>query len=222
MAARRKKTRASKKRKLSGAESTEPAKKKAKLSDEPSEIVFDDFPDFRPNLTPKQIFERGSFQDQGGYFRPIQSMHFKSELRNAWKEFTAKGQCLEGVAVEKLVAPKGLSQRALNGRNRYGVRAGSSLSDWEGKRWISAQDPYGWVQWYCRFTDGRRTDDDERQIRRWKNFAGLKGRWKRFLLNKIVRANAEWDDEKISPVTRQNLQHWAYQLTEKDVEDFKH
>ena len=31
---------------------------------------------------------------------------------------------------------------------------------------------------------GRRTDDDERQIGRWKGVAGLKGRWKRSLVNK--------------------------------------
>ena len=37
----------------------------------------------------------------------------------------------------------------------------------------------------CRFYQGRRTDDDERQIGRWKGVAGLKGRWKRSLVNKV-------------------------------------
>ena len=40
-------------------------------------------------------------------------------------------------------------------------------------------------QWYCRFYQGRRTADDERQIGRWKGVCGEKGRWKRSLVNKV-------------------------------------
>ena len=35
----------------------------------PKTIHFKDFPDFKPNLTPKQIFQLGSFG--GTYWRPI-------------------------------------------------------------------------------------------------------------------------------------------------------
>ena len=35
------------------------------------ELVFKDFPDFKPNLTPRQIFTLGSFG--GTYWRPIYS-----------------------------------------------------------------------------------------------------------------------------------------------------
>ena len=34
---------------------------------------FKDYPEFTPNLTPKQIFLLGSFIDQGGYWRNIYS-----------------------------------------------------------------------------------------------------------------------------------------------------
>ena len=70
---------------------------------------------------------------------------------------------------------------------------------------------------YCRFYLGRRTDDDERQIGRWSGVAGPKGRWKRALLNKVVASNARWDDAAISPVIRQTLLHWAFEITEADV-----
>ena len=79
---------------------------------------------------------------------------------------------------------------------------------WEQHGWIDPQDPRGWFQWYCRFYLGRRTKDDARQISRWAGVAGAKGRWKRALLNKIVAANARWDDAAISPVVRQTLLHW--------------
>jgi hypothetical protein len=62
---------------------------------------------------------------------------------------------------------------------------------------------------YCRFYQGRRSADDARQIGRWAGVTGAKGRWKRALLNKIVAANARWDDASISPVIRQTLLHWC-------------
>ncbi len=36
-----------------------------------NELIFDDFPEFKPNLTPKQVLQAGSFG--GTYFRPILS-----------------------------------------------------------------------------------------------------------------------------------------------------
>ena len=80
-----------------------------------------------------------------------------------------------------------------------------------------AQDPYGRFQWYCRFYRGRRTSDDERQIGRWLKLAGPNGRFKKRLINMIKKKNTSYDDEKVSPVIRQVLLHWGYQLTNKDL-----
>ena len=83
---------------------------------------------------------------------------------------------------------------------------------------IFLQDPYGWFQWYCRFYQGRRTEDDERQIGRWKRCAGETGRWKNNLISKIAKAGCAWDNYGVSPVVRQTLQHWAYQLNQEDFD----
>merc|ERR1719158_1287501 len=101
-------------------------------------------------------------------------------------------------------------------KNKYGVKCGASLAEWENFGWMRAQDPYGWFQWYCRFYQGRRTEDDARQIDRWVKCAGEKGRGKNNLISKIIKAGASWDDFSVSPVVRQTLQHWGYELTEDD------
>merc|ERR1711879_509943 len=100
--------------------------------------------------------------------------------------------------------------------NRYGAKCGQTLEAWEGSGWIHKQDPYGWFQWYCRFYRGRRSDDDVRQINRFLNCAGPKGRWKNNLCRKVMNAGKMFDDSSVSPVVRQTLLHWAYELTEED------
>jgi len=169
---------------------------------------FEDYPEFQPNLTPKQIFLLGSFIEWGGYFREIYSSVLKKKLNNQHKEFTF----LKDVPKYLLVNP----EKNYKKYNRYSVKCGSSLEDWENKGWINKQDPYGFIQWYCRFYNGRRTTDDQRQIKRWLNIAGPKGRFRKALINKINAKNAKFDDESISPVIRQTLQHWGYVLTKKD------
>ena len=54
--------------------------------------------------------------------------------------------------------------------NMFGVRSGLSREEWAAKGWLRPQDPLGWFQWYCRYTLGRRTDDDVRQIARHNAF----------------------------------------------------
>lgn len=185
--------------------------------------IKDKYPEFKPNLTPKQIFELGSFHDQGGYFRNIKSIYYDKKLVNTWKKYTAKGKCLEGVDIDLLVTPeKFKTQKSKNELNKYKKKAGLSLKEWHDFGWIHKQDPYGWIQWYCEFYDGRRSPDDHRQIIRWIKFAGeTQGRWNKNLMNKIIKSDTTFDDFTISPIIRQSLQHWAYQLTKEDFEKYK-
>ena len=43
-------------------------------------IHFEDFPEFKPNLTPREMFEKGSFG--GTYWRPIYSEIVNKDLKN--------------------------------------------------------------------------------------------------------------------------------------------
>jgi len=176
-------------------------------------LVFPDSKEFRPNMTPKEVLQAGSFG--GTYFRPIKSSVTGLKYNKMWNELPQNW--LEGLDVKTKISSTNYDTNV----NTYKVKCGGSLEMWETSGWIQAQDPYGWFMWYCRFYLGRRTEDDERQISRWKNCAGLKGRWKGNLISKIARSGARYDDFSISPVVRQTLQHWGYVLTPKDYEQGK-
>lgn len=166
-------------------------------------IYFSDHPEFSPNLTPREIFLRGSFG--GTYWRPIYSNITKKNYKNEHHEFSKWW---------KDIPESKLSSNKCNLKiNKYGVHSGTSLRYWESKKWIKEQDPYGWVQWYCRFYNGRRSKDDKRQIARWLAFAGPNGRFRLRLINMCIKAKKRFNDESVSPVIRQGLQHWAYKLT---------
>ena len=181
---------------------------------------FKDFPNFHPNLSPKEVLQMGSFG--GTYFRPIFSDVTKKQYgEEVWKELPA--DWLRGLNIKKQVA----SPKYDLSVNRYKAKSGASLEEWESSGWMRDCDPYGWFQWYCRFFQGRRCADDERQISRGNKCFGPTGRWKTNLCNKIA-ASAEAGKSKgrtlaseienyaISPMIRQTLQHWGYRVTEKD------
>ena len=168
-------------------------------------LQFKDFDEFQPNLTPKEVLQMGSFG--GTYFRPIKSrITGKSYVNEAWEELP--NSWLHGLNIETEVAS---SYYDIN-INKYKVKCGASLEMWEDKGLIKAQDPYGWFQWYCRFYRGRRTDDDKRQIDRWLKLAGPNGRFRKRLLNMIKKKGVKKNDYTVSPVIRQVLLHWAYQI----------
>ena len=101
-------------------------------------------PDFRPELSPKQMLKLGIF---GGKYMT----DCASEFPEDW--FKKAKLC---------------SERHDSKLNCFGVNASQPLSVWREKGWIYEEDPRGWFQWYCRYFMGRRCPDDERQIKRWK------------------------------------------------------
>ena len=68
---------------------------------------------------------------------------------------------------------------------------------------------------------GRRTDDDERQIKRWNNFCGEKGRWRNYIYSKINKRGTSIDDISFSLAVRQTLLHWGYMINNGDFDMWK-
>ena len=49
---------------------------------------FSDFPEFTPNLSPRDMFKMGSFG--GTYWRPIKSKFYKNTLKNQHEKYPKK------------------------------------------------------------------------------------------------------------------------------------
>ena len=113
--------------------------------------------DFGANKTPIEVIREGAFE--GTYFRDIYSGINGKWYKKSWEEFDQ---------LKNIDAKYYASDYYDVNVNKYGVKCGTSLRFWENKGWINEIDPYGWFQLYFRYCLGRRSEDDERQVNRWK------------------------------------------------------
>ena len=172
---------------------------------------FSDYPEFRPNLSPSEMFKLGSFG--GTYWRPIQSSIVKKKLKNQHLKYPKSWW--KGIPNEHLIQDWDNYDTSIN---KYNKKVGTTLEFWESKNWITENHPYGWVQWYCDFFMGERSPDDEYQISRWSGVTGPNGRFRKWLITLILKKKGDYDDFSVSPAIRQTLQHWAYKLTKNDYD----
>ena len=178
-------------------------------------INFPHFPEFKPNLSPREIFKLGSFG--GTYWREINSSITNKKYKDKHLKFPKKWW--KDIDNSFLTLPY---EKYDKNKNKYNVSCGSELEDWENSGWIKKYDPYGWVQWYCNFYNGRRfkskegKEYDKFQISRWLRNTKKKGRFRNSLITYIKRKDTTFDDFEVSPKIRQSLQHWGYVLTEED------
>ena len=115
---------------------------------------------FGANKMPIEIIKEGAFG--GIYFRDIYSGINWKAYRKSWREFDQ----LKNID-QKFYCSNYYDVNV----NKYGVKCGTSLRFWDNMNWINKIDPYGWFQWYFRYWLGRRLEDNERQINRWKKIA---------------------------------------------------
>ncbi|MCB9803092.1 hypothetical protein H6761_03750 [Candidatus Nomurabacteria bacterium] len=134
-------------------------------------------PEFKPELSPREMLRLGVF---GGKY-----------LSDCQKEFPAAW--FKDVRFSEKYHQADL--------NFFKVNASQSLSVWQKNGWIHPDDPRGWFQWYCRYYQGRRHPDDQRQIKRWKAIRRHIGQ---------VKKNCYSGDLACRRKQRQAILHWAY------------
>ena len=159
---------------------------------------------FYPMLTPREVIEEGAFG--GCYFGlPIE-------------EYTNfEYQELFDYHFDGLDTSLYLGETYKPRMNKFKLRSGMDYEYWKEMNWMHERDPYGWFEWYCKYSMGIRGEDDDRQIRRWQDFCGTNGRWR----NRIYSRIEETDDWDISPRIQQSLLHWGYKVNKEDFEMYK-
>ena len=142
---------------------------------EPEGRNFD--PGFHPELSPAEMLALGVF---GG--------RYMTDCREEFPESWFRNARLSPARHDATM-------------NYFGVNASLPLSEWRRKGWIYRDDPRGWFQWYCRYYRGRRSLDDERQVRRWRQMARHVAQ---------VKQGCRERDHDCRRRQRQALLHWAY------------
>ena len=133
---------------------------------------------FKPELTPKKMLELGVFG--GAYF-------VDGNIKEFPKSWFVKAKISKTFDINL---------------NSFKIESGLSRKEWIDKGWIFKEDPLGWFQWYCRFTNGRRIPHmDTIQIKRWKNF-------RRHV--SAIEKNCEKGDLSCRKRQRQAILQWAY------------
>lgn len=189
--------------------------------DEDATFHFVDEPLFTPNKSPEEMIREGCFG--GSYFRPLYSRKLGVTIEDDWRE-------LPEAWISCLDVDTWLTSPTYNPEiNKYKVTCGQSIEEWEAAGWINHTfDVRGWFQWYCRFFLGRRCEDDERQISRWRKCVGETGRWRRMLLKKYVALGIrevfddgeDEDQVDVSPVMHQTCTHWAFEVRQNVLDEY--
>ncbi|KAK5153105.1 hypothetical protein LTS14_007749 [Recurvomyces mirabilis] len=189
------------------------------------EFHFSHYPVFMPNKSPAELLREGGFG--GSYYRPLRSRTLGIQVSGDWKELPE--EWIEGLDVDRFLTSPTYDPEV----NKYKVSCGQSIEEWEAAGWINHDhDVRGWFQWYTRFFRGRRCDDDDRQVSRWKKCVGPTGRWRRMLLKKyggmgvkeVFDDGAEVDEDgvgqEVSPVMHQTCHHWAFEVRQEHLDEF--
>ena len=159
--------------------------------------------DFYPMLTPREMVEAGAFG--GCYFGLVIEEYTDYNYQELF-DYHFKGLDTS-LYLGETYKPK---------LNKHKIRSGMSYEYWKEMKWMHEDDPYGWFEWYCKYSMGRRHPDDDRQIRRWQDFCGHNGRWRKRIYGRIKETN----NRDVSPRIQQSLLHWGYKINDNDYREY--
>ena len=146
-------------------------------------------PEFAPSYTPMEMLDQGVFE--GLYTAAIEGIPKKyKEHKNVLKRGSEPDESI----------------------NRYGVKSRLDLPEWEKRGWTTENSPLGWFEWYIKYFEGRRLEDeDDWQIKRWKQFVARHAGQ--------LHANCQPNDESCHTKQRQALLQWAWDPSQKFTDE---
>ena len=122
-------------------------------------LIFKDCDEFRPNLTPKEVLQAGSFG--GTYFRPIKSGVTGLKYDKMWNELPQNW--LEGLNIKKTISSSLYDESV----NTYKAKCGGSLEMWYVESLKLKNFEYN-VQFYV-------TGNPRAGLRKWTRMVGSCG-----------------------------------------------
>jgi hypothetical protein len=192
------------------------------IRDDDNVFHFESHPEFTPNKSPEEMIREGCFG--GSYYRPLRSRKLGITIRDDWRD-DLPTSWTDGLRAGTFLTSPDYDPSV----NKFKVSCGQSIEEWEAAGWISHEhDVRGWFQWYVRFFRGRRCEDDDRQVSRWKKCVGPTGRWRRMLLKKYMQSGvrevfddgADEDAPEVSPVMHQTCLHWAFEVRQDHLDEY--
>lgn len=141
------------------------------------QVVWDK--DFAPSYTPMEMLDMGVFE--GIYTNCIKDIPSKYKNHPKVLKCGSKGD---------------------NSINHYEVKSRQSLKVWQENGWTTKDSPLGWWEWYIKYFEGRRLEEDTWQINRWRSFVARH--------NAQVQAKCKNGDKDCHTKQRQGLLQWAW------------
>lgn len=167
--------------------------------DEPGKLVIntkDGKKFLLKKLTSGAYFEK--YGDKAWLFRNLATS--ESQEKKAALDFSPDLTPVQMEALGVLASPGSKYNNADPTKaNFFKVKA--SLDTWP-ETWHNEQHPLGWFEWYKGYASGKRTDDDERQIKRWISFKARH-------LAQLKKADPTLADFSVQPRRRQALLNWG-------------
>lgn len=185
------------------------------MDDNFNSTIYEDYPEFRPNITPYRMMKQGAFG--GTYYRKIYSNitkkeHYKLHLKYDWLDLD----------IDKYLTRP--CEEYDTNFNKFKVKVGVDVNNecglryWEDKDWIKKEHPYGWIHWWCDVHNGKRFSEEYEnyQVDRWLKTVGPKGRFRIWVYNRMKDEGGYGLHTTHIRKLAQICHQWGYRINKAD------
>jgi DNA-directed RNA polymerase beta subunit len=137
-------------------------------------------------------------------------------VMDAWQDFDFDlMEAVKEASFDPDISPDDMKDSYNSIYGNHGPRL-ASMRQWPA-HWLDDQDKQGWLEWYKQYSDGRRSDKDDKQIARWKSFKQRHGAM--FVRNPTPRRAFALVNWAIDPL--EMLPHDKREAVKTDMDNYK-